>query len=146
MAGAESTTDSRAAYRVPAKGVLLAYRKSGLLARLRGGEESRPLPVRNISRDGLCFLCHERLKPGQKLVLSVRLGPRRPTIRTQGEVRWRGEGSGIYEYRVGVRFTDVAPGDWHILSQVEKYVLKPEDWSLWRFRSRERASKPFGEP
>ena len=150
MTGVPRREEQRTARRFDCKDVRLSYtRQGGLLARLflAKPRPAKPVPVRNLSRDGVCFLCRESLRQGEELAMVIQLGARGPTLHARGAVRWCGFGEGIYGHKVRIRFTDVPPDSRDVLSRVEIY-LQPVDqgWTRWRLRSREKASRPFGLP
>ena len=147
MRDGHTGADRRAHERIPCKQVLAVYQQSGsLLSTLLGSKRrsSPPLPVRNISRGGLCLLCKEELKPEQDIRMVINLGHRKPKLRAQGKVRWWGPGEGIYPYKAGVGFTGMPHKSWEILCRLEGYLSEADDWKRWRLRSKEKASRPFG--
>ena len=139
--------DRRTHERFPCKEVSVVYqRRAGFLSALLSGARrgSRPLPVRNIGRGGLCFLCKAELKTDQELRMTINLGHRKPKLGAHGKVRWCGPGEGIYPFKVGVGFTEVPPRSWEVLCRLEAYLSEHEEWRRWRLRSKNRASRPFG--
>ncbi len=139
--------ERRSLERFPCKDVRMSYwQEGGFLAGFLGGkkQESKPLPVRDMSRHGLCFLSRKELKLDRELRMTIRLGHRKPTVRAGGRVLWCGLGEGIYPYKIGVGFTQVSPRSWAILKRLPDYFPHEEAWTRWRFRSKERASRPFG--
>lgn len=115
--------ERRSAERFVTRNALLSYKKKGLLGGLLGGGGSeRPLPIRNISSKGLCFLCDEKLKTGQKLALVLMLRPGEPKLHVEFEVVWADKGKGIYEFSAGGKFTNYDRDVRQSLAEIEKHV------------------------
>ena len=148
MRGTDTDKGRRAAERLACKGVRMTFREEqGFFAGLVGAKykDSKPVPVRNLSRDGLCFLSRREFKPGEHLSMTIRLGSHGPTVQAEGEAQWCSSGEGVYSYKVGVGFTDVRHADWDVLGHLEEILRKEnKDWTRWRLRSKKRASRPFG--
>ena len=151
MRGRHTEEERRTTERVACKDVRLVYDEAvGFLAGLLYGKhkqrKSKPVPVRNISRDGLCFLSRREFGLGERISVTIQLERHRPTVHAEGEIRWCGRGEGVYTHKVGVGFTDVSGPAWDVLTHLEE-VLRKEDkeWTRWRLRSKRRASRPFGE-
>lgn len=147
--GKSPEKERRKAERIPCKDVLLTYKsETGILGQILGKDkESKPLPVRNISRDGLCFLSKEHVKEGTDLSLTVDFGLHRPTIRVQGRSLHVRPGEGRYPHRVGVGFTRVSEKDWEVLSQLEEICRRrgEQKGTSWRLHhTTKRASRPGG--
>jgi len=51
---------------------------------------SRALPVLDMSKGGLAFLCNKKLRSGTKLVMQLDL-PDESSLTLHGRVRWQGE-------------------------------------------------------
>lgn len=126
--------------RFECKDVWLNYRrKKSILASLLKIEppKSPPRPVRNINRDGLCFLTKEKLQNGEDLIFSLRFNPREPRIEIEGEVLWIRPGEGHYPYMAGVGFTNVPRHIWEFLSHMERHCRKKENsWQSWTLHGR----------
>jgi len=148
MRGDRPNKERRAAERVACKDVLLSYEtEGGFWASLFGkaSQSSKPVPVRNISRGGVCFLAKQKLVPGGALTMTVRFGPRRPTVTVKGEVIWTASGEGRYPHKIGVGFIDVDQEAWEVLSKAKQIVQKKQaDWQSWRLRSEDRTNRPLG--
>jgi len=132
--------------RVPCKNVLLVCQTSKGLGGLLGKKvgEAKPVPVKNISRTGLCFFSKDQIKPEQPLEMTLELGPHRPTVKASGQVVWCGQGEGRYPYKAGVRFTRLDPPVWQILAEMDEHVVRLRETDPWRFRSQDRAPQPIG--
>jgi len=136
--------------RLSCEGVRLTYHKATLLSSLfgTGHRRARPVPVRNIGRGGICFLSREAIAPGTKLQLSVRFGRREPRLAAEARVMWCGPGRGIYPCTVGARFTRMSRRAWQRLHRLRELIgaaREPGQWEKWRFRSRDRKSRIWGE-
>jgi hypothetical protein len=113
--------ERRTAVRFVTRNALLTYRKKGL-GGLFGGGSNRPLPIRNISSRGVCFLCDEKVRKGQKLALTMVLKPGAPKVEVDYQAAWSGEGKGIYPFATGGRFVNI-PGEIRSLfAHIEKHV------------------------
>ena len=81
------------------------YKKRGSWLRIFGDAAAESsVPVRNISRVGICFMCGRRLRSGQQLEMVVNFPREGESIPVSGQVMWAGPGNGQQPYRVGVRF------------------------------------------
>ncbi|MFP4176148.1 MAG: PilZ domain-containing protein [Candidatus Brocadiia bacterium] len=133
--------------RILCEGVLLSFRRRrGFLRKLFGGSsKSAPVPVRNISRDGVCFLSKQELAEGEELHLTMNLGPGRPTMRLEGKVIWCDEGKGKYPWKAGVGFTKVPTEAWTVLENIEDYCKEKKKTSdTWRLHHTDRHNARFG--
>ena len=130
------TQERRAFERIAPKGGMLAYTKrSGFLGGLLGRKSrKRPVPLRNLSRIGACFLCRERLRVGQKLAMNIRLGERGPTVLVEGRVVWTNKGRGSYPFQAGVRFVDYRANAWNVLSHLENHVQERDETTTTMLR------------
>jgi len=145
MASDRKGTERREHERLPCKGVLLTYERQNFWAKIGLSRKgSKPCPVRNITRNGLCFLSRESLKTGESLNLTIQFGPNKPVITVEGKVAWCGNGEGIYPHKMGLGFVNVSGKSWDVLSNVEQYVLKKEAWEAWRLGAKERSAKMWG--
>jgi Tfp pilus assembly protein PilZ len=143
--GGKHTGKERREERLPCKGVLITYMRNTMWSTLGFKKKSsKPCPVRNITRSGICFLSRDQLKVGETLLLALQFGEHKPTISVEAKVMWCGQGEGIYPYKVGMGFYNVAGHSWEVLSKVEQYVLKKEAWQAWRLRAEEQAAKMWG--
>ena len=141
--------ERRGMRRVQCKDVIVTYKSdpTGFFARLLGKKDKTPkvMPVRNISRAGICFLCKEKLAPGRAVEMKVEFGPLKPTVEIQGSVTWCGQGEGRYPYKVGVGFVNVGEKAWEDLGKAREYVGKQDkNWQSWRLRAKDRVNKPLG--
>ncbi|MBS3761846.1 MAG: PilZ domain-containing protein [Planctomycetes bacterium] len=140
--------ERRRVERIPCKDVWLTYETAGgFVAKLIGRKKKskKPLPVRNISRDGVCFLAKKRLKPGQVVHIRVNPGPRQPWIRADAQVIWLGEGEGRYDYRVGIGFSNVQKSEWQKLRRIKELVhIREETGGSWRLRAEETENRAAG--
>jgi hypothetical protein len=122
--------ERRSAPRFVTRNALLHYKKKAILGILGGGGSQRPLPIRNISSKGVCFLCDEKLKPGQAIEVSMTLKPGGQKVKVPLKVVWCGEGKGIYEHAAGGMFLEYPMELRPIMAQIEKYVeLRDKDES-----------------
>jgi len=104
--------------RTDCEGVVATYWKPSIWSSLFGPNTvgRRELPVLNISRGGMCFLSHERLKPGTRLQVAVRFGPSGPGFTAPATVVRQGPGAGEYPVSIGVQFGLLSPRAWDMLS------------------------------
>jgi Tfp pilus assembly protein PilZ len=121
--------ERRAFERIFPRGAVLRYAKrSGFLGGLFGGKSlKRPASLRNLSRIGACFLCRERLRVGQKLAMSIRLGERGPNVLVVGKVVCTNKGRGSNPFQIGVRFVDYRANAWNVLSHLEDHVQERDE-------------------
>ena len=140
--------EKRRTDRISCRDVLLTYREeTGVLGRLLGkGRESKPVPVRNISRDGACFLSKEKLSEGTDLSLTIDFGPHNPTVHLVCQVVHVEPGEGRYSHRVGVGFTRVSEKTWEVLGRLEDFCRRRDKkGTAWRLHhSTGRESRPGG--
>lgn len=136
------------AERIPCKDCRLVYkRESGWWGKLFGScEETKPLPIRNISRDSVCFLCQDRLERDEKLHMRISLGKRNPSVRVDGKVIRCEEGKGKYPWKIVVGFTGVSEKNWKILCQLPDICPRRTEHSDgWRLHHVSRhESRPKG--
>ena len=119
-AGPYSGAEKRRYPRPEVTGATVRYHRRGLLARLFGGKEpAEAVPIRNISRRGICFYCNRPLKRGEALELDMKLRARGGEIAVGAEVVWRSRGKGRYSYQVGARFSSVGPEADKVLSEAK---------------------------
>lgn len=133
---ASETEERRAFARISPRGAVLRYAKrSGFLGGLFGGKSlKRPAPLRNLSRIGACFLCRERLRVGQKLAMSIRLGERGPTVLVVGKVVCTNKGRGSYPFQAGVRFVEYRANAWNVLSHLGDHVQERDETTTTMLR------------
>ncbi|MFW6457476.1 MAG: PilZ domain-containing protein [Planctomycetota bacterium] len=139
--------DGRSAERIPCEGVLLSFqRKSGFFARLLGRDQKcAPVPVRNIGRDGVCFLSKKKLQVGEPLSLTIDLGPGHPTISLEGQVIWCDEGKGRYPWKAGVGFINIPKKTWAVLENIEQHCSERKKHSdTWRLHHTGRHDAKVG--
>ena len=104
----ESDMDARSADRFEVEEATVSYRGRGLWARIMGGVAAESsLPVRNFSGRGICFMCEQRLKGGQRLEMVIKLRGEQQSLPVSGVVVWVGQGNHRYPQRAGVRFTRI---------------------------------------
>jgi len=148
MEGNHEGTERRRDERIACAGVFLTYRKSGFLTKLLGLKAGwgRPVPVRNITRNGLCFLSRDALEPGQQVTMAVKLAHKKPPVRVEAQVVWRDTGDGMSPFVVGVSFVKMSPRVRKVLDHVDQVVVrrKGKDSAAWRFRAREHRNKMWG--
>ena len=145
----EKDNAGRLADGMPCTGVLVIYQKVDFLSKLFHSDLKRgkPVPVRLISREGLCFLSREALKPGQQLRMVVSLGHGKPKLPLDAQVSWCGRGEGLYPHAVEARFINVTQKVWDVLTTLEVLVESQQDegWREWRLRTRDRRNKIWGQ-
>jgi len=145
MGGKYTGKERREHERLPCKGVLITYLRDTMWSKFGFKKKaSKPCPVRNITRSGICFLSRDHLKVGETLRLTLQFGQHKPTINVEAKVIWCRQGEGISPHKVGMGFYNVTGHSWDVLSKVEQYVLKKEAWQAWRLRAEERAAKMWG--
>lgn len=64
---------------------------------------SRALPVLDMSKGGLAFLCGEKIKRGKKLILQM-LMPNESPLALRARVRWQGKEWNNSDITTGVEF------------------------------------------
>ena len=77
------------------------YKKLGLQVFIKGFSE--PFSVVNVSKAGLAFICEDKFRLNQKLIIQL-LTPEEDPLNLYSEVRWRGYIHGIKKKVVGVQF------------------------------------------
>jgi len=82
-------------------GAQVRYKKTGLLVFKK--EFSEAYPVVNVSKGGLGFLCDEKLRRGQKVMVEL-LVPDESPLSLRGQVRWQGQPVPGGNIMVGVAF------------------------------------------
>jgi len=151
MNGSDEGQERREHGRLPCEGVLLSYRKPSFLSGLLGSRSKRGtslLPVRNITRGGLCFLGRKPLRSGQRLRVTVRFGRKGRRFAAEGMVAWLGPGKGRYPVSVGLRFTRLDRHAWRTLGRLPELLARLREdpsWKEWRLRARTRKSRIWGE-
>jgi len=79
--------------------------------------ETRKTVTKNISGGGICLFASERLQPGERLQVTMKLPDRAEPIRFTAETIWSEEYEVIGKterqrsVEVGVRFLEIAPAD-----------------------------------
>lgn len=62
-------------------------------------------PVINLSKGGTMFLCNDRLKAGQKIIVKINIPGIEQSLELMGDVRWISKNpEQSYKYRTGVEF------------------------------------------
>ncbi len=125
VAGRKLTKNRRSVERIYCEnaGVYMAYETSFSLPQLgRGkhGKKAPPLPVKDFSKHGICFLSKENLKPDKEIQIYLKIGRNRPPQTLKAQVRNVRKGSGQYPYVIGARFTSMSRGTWSILSRIKQ--------------------------
>jgi len=147
MSEESGTQEQRAGERLSPKGSVLAYQKKGCLGGLLKGKSSKRLvPVRNMSSTGVCFLCHDRLRAGQKLTMTIRLSDQGPNVVVEAQVVRKEKGRGVYEHMVSARFVDFKGTAWQYLSHLKDYVVLRDETSTSRTVGLKRLLKTNREP
>ncbi len=138
--------ERRAAERLSLRGTIATFRKLGFLSSLLSRKApTSPMPVRNITSSGICILTEHRVRPGQRLLMTIRLGERGPSIQIEAKVVWCEKGKGTYAYRAGVRFVDFKGDAWRVLSRLGDYASRRDDRDIWRLHSKSRRRRAEGE-
>ena len=137
MSNAPNGSERRAAERLQPRGALVNYQKLDFFSRLFSKKKTMgPFPVRNMGSGGVNFLCQENLKPGQRLLMTVRLSDKGPTIAVEAVVVWTGEGKGNFKFQSAVRYVDFKGDAWKILSHLNDFIVRKEETSAYRLHSR----------
>ncbi len=91
-------------------GCTLYYRnKPGLLIRTKYSEDY--FPVINLSRGGVKFLCNERLKPGQDVVIKINIPGESQHPEINANIKWVSKNTEqSYRYQTGVAFNAYGNG------------------------------------
>lgn len=103
----EKKSDRRALDRRTVAGANVTYRKSnrmGLLERY-----SRPFPVRDLTKSGICFESDKSVRFGEKLRVEIHI-PGEKEIKLEGEVRWFGNLGADHRVFVGAQFRPFGKG------------------------------------
>ena len=77
------------------------YKKLGLQVFIKGF--SKPFQVVNLSKGGLAFICEDKFRLNQKLVVQL-LTPDEDPLNLYAEVQWWGQVPGIKKKVLGVQF------------------------------------------
>ena len=91
-------------------GTTLYYRnKPGLFIGTKYSEDY--FPVINLSRGGVKFLCNERLKPGQAVVIKMNIPGETQHPEIKSNIRWVSKNpEQSYRYQIGVAFNTYGNG------------------------------------
>lgn len=146
MSDAPEETERRSAERATVRGALAIYSKrGGVLSGLFGGRsKKRPVPVRNLSSNGICFLCNERLRAGTSLAITVRVSERGPDVLVMGKVVNTGQGRGAYPYQAHVQLVDFKGDAWQVLSHLEDFVVPREEATTSLLKRQARPQEDSG--
>ncbi len=87
---------------------------------------SRRLPVKDLSRGGLCFFSHEPLKLNREIDIQLELFPGRKPLTMRGQVRHVSMGKSSYPYSIGVAFTHMSRTTWCLLYDFQKKADKKQ--------------------
>jgi hypothetical protein len=93
--------ERRRCHRFEIPGAEVRYKKTGLFVFRRGF--SGAYPVVNVSKGGLVFLCEEKLRSGQKVMVQV-LIPKESPLNLRARVRWQGRPMPGANVMIGLEF------------------------------------------
>ena len=102
-----SKSDKRTFERISIPGAVVTFRKKNKFGFLENF--SKPMPLVNLTKSGVCFPSEKRLDHGEPLCLDIEI-PGEGKLRLYGKIRWINDDSQTWECLVGAQFTAFGKG------------------------------------
>jgi hypothetical protein len=116
-----SKSEKRAFDRISIPGAIVTYRKQNKLGFLESF--SRPMPLFNLTKSGVCFAADKQLDKGEPLCIDIKI-PGEEKLRLYGKIRWINNDSPVRECLIGAQFTAFGKGsDYNSLKSLDRLRL-----------------------
>ena len=102
-----SKSEKRAFERISIPGAIVEFRKQNKFGFLESF--SKPMPLFNLTKSGICFASEKRLDRGEPLCIDITI-PGEGKLRLYGKIRWINDDSHAWECLVGAQFTAFGKG------------------------------------
>lgn len=113
-----SKNEKRAFERISIPGAIVTFRKQNKLGFLENF--SKPMPLFNLTKSGICFASERRLFKGEPLCIDIKI-PGEEKLRLYGKIRWIKDESPAQECLIGAQFSAFGKGsDYNSLQSLDR--------------------------